>query len=265
MKKAKLTLVGITAAFLLSGCQDNAAQGQNDELQQQISALQQQVNELQQELSAETEAKKELESTLASSALLSAENTQTSENQNVSQDSSQSQGNQDAQSTQSQESQGTQSAQSQPAAATSSGHHADDYHTTAVQPNTDTSGQTGTTAQNQQPQTDNTNTQSNTTQTGTAQTKLDDLSATVDGFSSEVANLLASSVNKSIEQFFTYKQTAEQIDNSLDQYENWLENQYSQSVMTRDEYKSYERALDKLEDKLDDAEDNLEYAFGIDD
>ena len=32
-----------------------------------------------------------------------------------------------------------------------------------------------------------------------------------------------------------------------------------------DEYKKLERELDLLEDKLDDAEDRLEYIFGIDD
>lgn len=272
MKKSKLAAIGITTVFILSGCQDDTTARQNDELQQQISELQQQVSNLQQELSAETEAKKTLEGLLASSRFIPAEDTQgsgTSDNQI----STQPQGSQDAtqSSTQQQNNQSTQPTQQQSAANTST-HHEETHHTSSSQPSADTSSQTSnnTTAPAQQPQTENTDTQpatsqTNNTQSATAQTKLDELTATVDNFTNDVASILASSANKTIEQFFTYKQTAEQIDNSLDQYENWLEAQYNQKAMTRDEYKSYERALDKLEDKLDAAEDNLEYGFGIDD
>ncbi len=274
MKKSKLTAIGITTVLLLSGCQNDTAAKQNDELQQQISELQQQVSELQQELSAETEAKKTLESLFASSSLMISDDTQVSEtsgNQDASQTSAQPQENQDtvqsstqpqesqdaAQSSAQQNNQNAQPTQQQSAASASTHyeeHHEDIHHTSSLQPSANTSSQTT-----------NATTENANTQQSTAQTKLDELSATVDSFTNDVASILASSANKSIEQFFTYKQTAEQIDNSLDQYEDWLESQYNQKAMTRDEYKSYERALDKLEDKLDDAEDNLEYGFGIDD
>lgn len=273
MKKSKLAAIGITTVFLLSGCQNDTAVRQNDELQQQISELQQQVSNLQQELSAETEAKKTLEGLLASSRFIPAEDAQGSESSD-NQTSTQPQGSQDAvqSSTQQQNNQNTQPTQQQSAANITSTHHDEPHHTGSSQPSADTSSQTSnnTTAQAQQPQAENTDTQpaasqTNNTQSATAQTKLDELTATVDSFTNDVASILASSANKTIEQFFTYKQTAEQIDNSLDQYEDWLEAQYNQKAMTRDEYKSYERALDKLEDKLDAAEDNLEYGFGIDD
>lgn len=265
MKKSKLAAIGITVVLLLSGCQNNTAAKQNDELQQQISALQQQVSELQQELSAETDAKKTLERLLASSSTILTEDVQafgTSGNQTT----TQLQESQDAaQSSAQQNNQSTQPTQQQSAAGVSTHyeeHHEDIHNTSSSQPSADTSSQTAdtTTTPSQQPQAENTGTPS-----ATAQTKLDELSATVDDFVNDVATLLASSANKTIEQFFTYKQTAEQIDNSLDQYEDWLESQYNQKAMTRDEYKSCERALDKLEDKLDAAEDNLEYGFGIDD
>ena len=198
MKKSKLAAIGITVVFLLSGCRGNSAAGQNDELQQQISALQQQVDELQQELSAETDAKKTLEDILASSSPIT-------------------EGAQDL------------------ATSDASIHHEDTHHTNSSQPS------------------------------DTAQAQLDELSSMVDDFVNDADECLLSSTDKTIEQFFEYKQTAEQIDNLLEQYENWLEDQYNQKAMTRDEYKNYERALEKLEDKLDAAEDDLEYAFGIDD
>ena len=71
--------------------------------------------------------------------------------------------------------------------------------------------------------------------------------------------------SEDMNQFFTLKQEEKQIDDALDRHENELEYLYRQNTITRDEYKSKERELERLEDQLDAAEDRLEITFGIDD
>lgn len=73
------------------------------------------------------------------------------------------------------------------------------------------------------------------------------------------------SVSESTEQFFALKQEEKQIDRCLDIHEDELESLYHAGSITRDEYRLLERELEALEDRLDDAEDRLEYIFGIDD
>ena len=68
-----------------------------------------------------------------------------------------------------------------------------------------------------------------------------------------------------IEQFFSLKQEANQVENELERHEDELERQYRDGALTRDEYRANERELDHLDDLLDAAEDQLEYVFGIDD
>ena len=79
------------------------------------------------------------------------------------------------------------------------------------------------------------------------------------------ANAATPSGSNDMEQFFSLKQEANQIDNELEIHENELERQYRDGTLTRDEFRTNERELDHLEDLLDAAEDQLEYVFGIDD
>ena len=75
----------------------------------------------------------------------------------------------------------------------------------------------------------------------------------------------APSGTNDMEQFFSLKQEANQIDNELERHEDELERQYRNGSLTRDEFRTNERELDHLEDLLDAAEDQIEYVFGIDD
>ena len=79
------------------------------------------------------------------------------------------------------------------------------------------------------------------------------------------AEAAAPSGSNDMEQFFSLKQEANQIDNELEIHENELERQYRDGTLTRDEFRTNERELDHLEDLLDAAEDQLEYVLGIDD
>ncbi len=76
---------------------------------------------------------------------------------------------------------------------------------------------------------------------------------------------IASSEAKTLANYFTLKQEADEIDHRLEYYEDNLEYQYRSGSLTRDEYRTKEREAELLEDKLDAAEDMIEWAYGIDD
>ena len=102
--------------------------------------------------------------------------------------------------------------------------------------------------------------------TGTAAVlTIDELTTKVDAFVEKADAEAASSAEKVLENYFTLKQEAEEIDRELERYEDDLEYQYRNGSLTRDDYRTKEREADLLEDKLDAAEDTLEYVYGIDD
>lgn len=68
-----------------------------------------------------------------------------------------------------------------------------------------------------------------------------------------------------IQQYFEIKSELDKADRVLDDYDNTLEDQYRSGTLSRDDYRTLERQLEALEDKLDNAEDKLEVVFGIDD
>lgn len=95
---------------------------------------------------------------------------------------------------------------------------------------------------------------------------IEELTDTVSAFETKVDSIVpASSSSESMEQFLTLKQEEKTIDNELDLHEDELEELYRQGTLSRDDYKARERELERLEDRLDDVEDKLEYTFGIDD
>lgn len=95
---------------------------------------------------------------------------------------------------------------------------------------------------------------------------MEELTEMVDAFVEKAdAALPNGSVSESTEQFFALKQEEKQIDRCLDIHEDELEDLYRAGSITRDDYRLLERELEALEDRLDDAEDRLEYIFGIDD
>lgn len=66
-------------------------------------------------------------------------------------------------------------------------------------------------------------------------------------------------------QFFELKDELDIVDHRLDTYDDYIENLYKRGEISYDDYKSQERQLEELEDKLDASEDKLEFNFGIDD
>ena len=59
--------------------------------------------------------------------------------------------------------------------------------------------------------------------------------------------------------------TPEDIEERLDLYEDRMEQKYRNEEISREEYRAEERKIEALEDRLDQAEDTLEAAYGIKD
>ncbi len=110
-----------------------------------------------------------------------------------------------------------------------------------------------------------------TPETGTAENgsythTMEELTALVDDFVSRAeAAAPEGTQEKDLEQFFSLKQEENQIDDQLDLHEDELERDYRNGTLTREDYRALERELELLDDRLGDAEDQLEYVFGIDD
>lgn len=96
------------------------------------------------------------------------------------------------------------------------------------------------------------------------QYSLEELSDMVDAYV-EKAGAVDAGSGADLEQFFDLKQECMELERELDWYEDDMERLYREGSLPRDEYRTLERQLDLLEDKLDAAEDSLEYVFGIDD
>ncbi|MBD5134339.1 MAG: entericidin EcnA/B family protein [Lachnospiraceae bacterium] len=66
-------------------------------------------------------------------------------------------------------------------------------------------------------------------------------------------------------QFIELKDEIDTVDHRLDKHDDYIENLYKRGEISYDDYRSQEKQLDELEDKLDASEDKLEFNFGIDD
>lgn len=81
---------------------------------------------------------------------------------------------------------------------------------------------------------------------------LEELTAQVAAYEEKVSSATSSgSPSEDMDQFFTLKQEEKKIDDDLDRYEDELEYLYRKGSLTRDDYRSLERELERLEDRLD--------------
>ena len=65
--------------------------------------------------------------------------------------------------------------------------------------------------------------------------------------------------------FFEVKGELQDVDNRLERYEEKIESEFHQGNLTYEKARDAEREIERLEEKLDDAEDRLENVFGYDD
>lgn len=65
--------------------------------------------------------------------------------------------------------------------------------------------------------------------------------------------------------FFELKGELQEVENRLERYEDKVEDDYRQGNLSYEKARDAEIAIERLEDKLDNAEDRLENVFGYDD
>ena len=95
---------------------------------------------------------------------------------------------------------------------------------------------------------------------------LEELAALVDEFIASVASTTPDINNSgNLDQFFSLKRQGDEIEHALENYENFLEEQYRAGSITRADFKKIDRELEAIEETLDSACDRLEISFGIDD
>ncbi len=242
MKKKNLFALGITAVFLLTGCQSASDRAETEALKEQIARLEQQVSTLEQQnaqaTNSQADAATQNQDDSVTSAIVqpptgaAADAALQSPDEAAVNDMAQNQ----------------TKTRADDMAQSPNGTAEDN---TAQNPNNAAADDmaAGTAAQNLA-----------TTYT------MEELSAMVDAFAVKSQSATASGTSsENMEQFFVLKQEEKQIDDCLDRHEDELEYLYHNGSLTRDDYKKLERELERLEDKLDDAEDRLEYTFGIDD
>lgn len=66
-------------------------------------------------------------------------------------------------------------------------------------------------------------------------------------------------------QFLSLRLEIDQLEDTIDLWEDQVRADYQAGTITRDEYKNIDRILDSLDDRLDRAENLLQRIFGIDD
>ena len=114
-------------------------------------------------------------------------------------------------------------------------------------------------------QSDNQTQTANTDNLTTAYT-LEELSEMVDEFMVSVGSATPDINNSgNLDQFFSLKREADQIEHALENHENALEDQYRAGTISREDYRNLDKKIEELEELLDSAFDRLEIAFGIDD
>jgi len=95
---------------------------------------------------------------------------------------------------------------------------------------------------------------------------MEELSEMVDEFTVSVGSATPDINNSgNLDQFFSLKREADQIDQALENHENSLEDQYRAGTISREEYRKLDKEIEKLEELLDSAKDRLKITFDIDD
>lgn len=99
------------------------------------------------------------------------------------------------------------------------------------------------------------------------------IESTISGYKND-ADTLASSISKlstptsrsdAINLYWEYKAQLENLETSIDRYENELERMYRNNTLSYNDFRNYDRQLEDIENVLDQAEDDLEYITQYDD
>ncbi len=92
---------------------------------------------------------------------------------------------------------------------------------------------------------------------------IEELTAKAEDFMQRASDIVSAKDTPEMEQFFSLKKELSQLERDLDVHEDEIEGQYRSGALSRDAYREQERALEALDDRLDETEDRLELKFGI--
>lgn len=107
---------------------------------------------------------------------------------------------------------------------------------------------------------------STTVDTSEIEKNLDNYQTEANDISTDIDNLkVSSNRSETINLFFKWKATIEELDTKLDYYENELESLYLNNELSYSDYRKYDREIEDIENILDKAENNLEYKTNYDD
>lgn len=107
---------------------------------------------------------------------------------------------------------------------------------------------------------------STTVDTSEIEKNLDNYQTEANDISTDIDNLkVSSNRSETINLFFKWKATIEELDTKLDYYENELESLYLNNELSYSDYRKYDRVIEDIENILDKAENNLEYKTNYDD
>lgn len=96
---------------------------------------------------------------------------------------------------------------------------------------------------------------------------------TISGYESD-ANTLAESISNlstpasrsdAIDLYWEWKAQLEELENTVDRYENELERMYRNNTLSYSDFRTFDRRLEDIDNTLDRAEDDLEYITRYDD
>ena len=76
---------------------------------------------------------------------------------------------------------------------------------------------------------------------------------------------ISTNASENHEQFYAFKKQVDAVDDELDKLDDEFEYAYQMKEISFETYKARERAIEKLEDELELAEEALENKYGIDD
>ena len=71
--------------------------------------------------------------------------------------------------------------------------------------------------------------------------------------------------SETIDLYWEWKRTIEELETKLDRYENELESMYRNNELSYTDFRTFDRQLEDIENILDRAEDDLEYQTNYDD
>lgn len=105
-----------------------------------------------------------------------------------------------------------------------------------------------------------------TIDTAEINTTISDYNKEAEKISNSIENLdVPNNRSETIDLYWEWKRTIEELENKLDRYENELESMYRNNELSYSDFRTFDKQIEDIENILDRAEDELEYQTNYDD